>query len=212
MPRCTKVFLGLLLLLVMAFNLSAKEKPVITSVAYQPQGFNVSSGITVSPMTDNDQQEYHYKYRWFVNGDPTLFEFAEHLPGEYFQRGDEIAVEVIPFDSAGNELLSFKSLPVVVENAPPQILSSPPQQLIGMLYEYTLDVTDPDDDSCQCLLEEAPVGMAIVPPCQVVWPLQGVAAGKYSARVVVDDGFTGRISQTITMNISMSQQERAAHE
>ncbi len=193
-------------MLAVAFNLSAKEKPVIKSVAYQPQGFNVFTGITVSPATDDDQQEYHYKFRWFVNGDPTLFEFAEHLPGEYFQRGDEITVEVIPVDSSGNELLSFKSLPVAVENAPPQILSSPPQQLTGVLYEYTLDVTDPDGDSCQCLLEEAPVGMEIMPPCQVVWPLQGVAAGNYSARIVVDDGFTGRISQTITMSISISQQ------
>ena len=145
-------------------------------------------------------------YRWRVNeqvvenaSDPTLGHDA-------FHHGDYVMVEVSTDpDFASSQTVG--SLPIKINNLPPEIKSGFNFTWDGEKYIYQMEATDPDDDPLTYFLEKGPAGMTVDSKTGLVtWkPGPNAAAGVYEVRVGVDDGQGGKVGQQERLNLSPAQ-------
>ncbi len=95
--------------------------PVVTSASILPTPIVLSSPLTVQvDAQDLDGQNVMFRYRWLVNGQVVAGQTDATLPPQILKRGDQVAVEVIPYDGiAEGAVFCTAAMPVV--NTPPVI-------------------------------------------------------------------------------------------
>jgi len=129
---------------------TSNHSPVVKTVSILPNPLNLSGPISVRvEAQDLDQQTMVFRYRWLVNGHVMSGQTLNSLPAHLLKRGDQVAVEVIPFDGI-TEGTPFQSVPVTVPNTAP-IISNVSVDLDhdvqGRRLLAKVDVADPDHDS-----------------------------------------------------------------
>jgi hypothetical protein len=128
----------------------ANHPPVVKAVSIMPSPVTLSGPLAVRvEAQDLDLNTISFRYRWLVNGQALPGQTRESLPPELLKRGDQVAVEVTPFDGIV-EGAPFLSAPALVVNTAP-ILSHVgvdlDHQAQGRRLLAKVDVVDPDDDS-----------------------------------------------------------------
>jgi hypothetical protein len=151
---------------------------------------------------DMDNDAMTYTYEWIVNGETVVGPEGPSLLNRYFHRGDEVQVAATAFDGTDWGQPNT-SIPVIIQNSPPMIVSKPPAQLEeGTTYRYAIKAEDVDGDTLSYSLQgKPPEGMVIDPETgivewQVVIPEKPVT---YEYEVVVMDPEGGKSVQKITL-------------
>jgi hypothetical protein len=162
--------------------------PRVVDISSTPKQLFAGSDISVSPVAeDADGDEVSFSYQWLINGeaDPLLVEST--LPGSRFTKGDTIQVLIVPNDFY-DDGPTYTSYAQSIPNAAPQVTSQPPQGISSLDYRYQVEVSDPDDNTFNYRLAEAPQGMSIDATSGLIqWSLAGVTPGDYTIAIVVSD-------------------------
>jgi hypothetical protein len=179
------------------------SRPVVTRINLEtesPTGGATRLKANVAGI-DHDGDDVHYVYRWWRN-DVLIKEGREDtIDTVGFARKDSIVVEVTPWDQDGPGA-PYRSIPAVVGNASPRILSKPGAPNHHAHYEYTVQADDPDGDSLQYALEIAPPGMAIDTVSGLIsWTVSSELAGTHRVKVSVNDGQGGVAWQEFDISI-----------
>ena len=129
---------------------TSNHSPVVKAVSILPNPLNLSGPISVRvEAQDLDQQTMVFRYRWLVNGHVMSGQSLSTLPAQLVKRGDQVSVEVIPFDGI-SEGTPFQSVPVTVTNTAPiisDITVDLDHDVQGRRLLAKVDVADPDQDS-----------------------------------------------------------------
>ncbi len=100
----------------------ANTPPTVTSALILPSTPNESDTITVTPSgwSDDDGDTEGYQYSWTVDG--SLVSSATSISGSDFDAGDNISLELTPWDGeqAGTPVTSNT---VIAQNTPPSVAS-----------------------------------------------------------------------------------------
>lgn len=182
---------------------AAGSAPQILDLTYQPAPFHVGSGIEVQPrLLKGEEKGTVFRCRWFVNEEEIDDISDTRLPGDRFQRGDLVAVEVTP-ERGERRGAPVRSGSVEAGNTPPRIVSQPPQGFSSGLFSYAIEAVDADDDSLDFFLRKGPAGMQVDSESGLlIWPVEEWREGQISVVVAVEDGFGGEDVQQFTMNMS----------
>lgn len=161
--------------------------PLVTSVPFSPPYIYKGVDITVAPVGfDADGDNFRFRYRWFVNNN----EISGDLPvlkGDLFKRGDQVKLIVTPYDNDGDGI-PFTSRPLVIPNASPQFVTTPPAEFKGDTYQYDARAEDPDGDALNYSLAKAPQGMTIDNRSgTITWKIGKDQAGDNPVEVVAQD-------------------------
>jgi len=156
-----------------------------------------------------DIGDYTFTYHWRVNGQEDTDEGSPKYPGEKLTRGDRIRVDIDVQNLSGEVLETFKSQLMVVANAPPEIVSSPTQQIKGTLVEYKVKATDPDEDPVGFRLETAIPGVSIDSASGLLRSnLDQLEEGhSMDIAVIAEDGQGGSDRQSFRLNLTFVKQE-----
>lgn len=177
--------------------------PRVVNITATPDKVFAGQTITVEPQAeDADNDNLRFRYQWLINGyaEPVLLD--PFLPGERVVKGDRLQLQIIPNDGYvdGPTYLSYE---MSVPNAPPSIVSQPPDSITSLDYRYQVVAADPDDSSFTYRLAEAPAGMRIDAQSGLIeWSLSGVAPGEYTIAIVVADpaGLEGAQEYRLTLS------------
>jgi hypothetical protein len=183
--------------------------PVATFAGIEPSTPQSNETLKASGAAyDVDSDRVDFVYEWIANGEPIAGEDEQFLANSHFQRGDRVQVAVTPYD--GEEFgVTLQSVPVVIGNSPPMIVSDPPERTEEGVFHYPVQVEDPDGDTLKFSLRgEAPTGLKIDPDTglvqwKVVIPETEVT---YVFQVVAEDPEGGQSIQEITLNYSPEAQ------
>jgi len=177
--------------------------PVVKWVGIGPAPATSTAELkAVASGKDLDNDAVTYTYQWIVNGETVVGPEGPSLANRYFRRGDKVQVAATAFDGTdwGHP---NTSIPVIIQNSPPMIVSKLPAQLEGgATYRYETKAEDVDGDTLSYSLQgEPPEGMVIdsktgVVEWQVVIPAKPVT---YEYEVVVVDPEGGKSVQKITL-------------
>jgi hypothetical protein len=186
----------------------ANNSPKVDSVPFSPEYVNAGIDITVHPIgSDSSGEEVKFHYKWAVNGS-VLPEDSPVLRGDRFKRGDVVTLTVIPYDGAG-EGEHFNSKKIVIPDAPPRIVSNPPQNIQSDVYTYQAVAEDPDGDPLVFSLSSAPRGMTIDSKTGIIaWQIKDTPAGVYGVEIVVQDPEGRQGTQKFTIPIDMPEGEK----
>ena len=124
--------------------------PVVKAASIMPSPSTRSGPLRVRiEAQDLDLNTLSFRYRWLVNGEVMAGQTQESLPPERFQRGDQVAVEVTPFDGTIVGAPFRSAYSPVVNTAPiiSNVLVDFDQRAQGRQVLATVDVVDPDQDS-----------------------------------------------------------------
>ena len=177
--------------------------PEVTGVVFTPKVIHRGVDITVVPQgEDPDGDDVYYEYQWIINGEEVTDATEPVLKGDMFYKGDAVTVRVTPYDhdSYGEP---FVAPDIIVPNAPPRFVSTPPVNFKTTLYTYQVRVVDPDDDPVSFTLEEAPDGMTIDNTGLIEWPIDETQEGTHRVKIIAEDGDDGKAYQEYTITISI---------
>jgi len=186
-----------------AFAGMANAKPRLTQVILDPAD-EVARGDAVSASAragDPDGDPLEFEYRWSVNG-RWLSGGERSLSTEGLKRGDRIRAQVVASDGE-RESDPLESAEVMVANAAPRIVSSPPGQLADGEFQYQLEAEDPDGDrTLRFRLLEGPAGMAVDPVRGVVrWKPGADQVGAHPVDLAVEDPMGATTAQRFEITI-----------
>jgi len=177
--------------------------PVVNWVAIGPAAPTSTTDLQAAANgRDPDNDDLTYSYQWVVNDETVVGAEGPSLPSSHLRRSDQVHVTAIPFDGTdwGQPGSSIK---VTIQNSPPTIKSTPPEQLEeGAAYRYEIQAEDPDGDPLRFSLQgNPPKGMVInadtgVVQWQVAVPPEPV---QYEYEVVVEDAEGAKSIQKITL-------------
>jgi hypothetical protein len=128
---------------------TSNHAPTIKSVSILPSPATLAAPLTVRvEAQDVDSDTVSFRYRWFVNGNAISGQTRESLAPTFVKRGDQLIVEVTPFDGTIDGA-SQVSAPVSIVNTAP-ILSSLSvdfdHEAQGRQLLARVEVLDPDHD------------------------------------------------------------------
>jgi hypothetical protein len=192
-----------------AAALIANSPPKILELPFAPADYYRGVDITVTPRAeDPDDDPVSFSYLWFVNDEELPWESGATLPGERFRRGDRLALQVTPFDGEVYGEV-FRSRALVVPNAPPNFVSTPPESFESRIYRYQAIADDADGDALTYLLAAGPAGMRINEKTgEVLWTIGADQSGEQRVRLEVQDEAGDRAFQEYTITISLTEQAR----
>jgi Putative Ig domain len=178
--------------------------PKVVSVPFSPDAIHAGEDITVAPVGyDADGDEVRFHYTWSINGQE-LFEDSPVLAGNRFKRGDTVALTVVPSDEDGPGA-PFVSQNMVIPDAAPQIVSSPPD-VHGSVYTYQVKAADPDGDPVSYSLSVAPAGMVISAAGMITWHINEQSAGSHAVEITAKDPAGMKATQKFTLTIGMTEE------
>jgi hypothetical protein len=132
--------------------------PRIKSLMISPENPRNGADLSLNTdLTDVDGDDISLLVKWFVNEEEVSVN--QVLSGSKFKAGDKVYVIVTPFDGA-EEGLSVNSGFVLVQNSPPEIVTSPPS-IEGRTMNYAIEVKDGDGDNVNLSIEQGPPGMRL---------------------------------------------------
>lgn len=178
--------------------------PVIQEVWIEPKTPTVREPLKAHIKGyDADGDFIYYTYRWERNGTLIEEERGEILEKDHFKKGDHITVIVTPNDkeSFGTQK---KSVPVIISNSPPQIVSNPPISIEGSRYLYKVEAIDPDNDPINFTLKKGPRGMKIDRKTgQIVWDIKNEDKGSHLIEIEVSDNEGAKCVQNYTLVVEI---------
>jgi hypothetical protein len=183
--------------------------PLVSRVTIEADPSDKTSKVLAKvEAVDPDRDTIHYLYRWWRN-DKQIKEGEESvLDTTGFGRKDVVAVEVIAQDQEGSSAPT-RSVPIVLGNSPPQIVSSPAALTSKERYEYIVQAKDADGDTVTYGLETAPPGMMIDKATgQITWHVTQGLAGTHRVKIVVEDGQGGSAWQEFEVTIPSTAQSQ----
>jgi hypothetical protein len=184
-----------------------KIPPKVISVSYSPSLFHSGIDLQLRPEVDHPAvDDVRFRYLWIINGEPFPWENEAVLSGDRFKKGDHLAVEVVPYtwECEGS---SFRTKEIVVPNAPPRIVSTPPELFLEKPYFYQVEALDPDDDELTFALAASPQGMVIDPHSgKISWKTVSSATGMQQVRIVARDGEGAEAVQKFTYSLPHTEQ------
>jgi hypothetical protein len=178
--------------------------PTVTRVAIEPAVARPGDVLhAVVEGSDLDGDPVTYRFEWWRNGQslgpPPKDHERRTLATDGFVRGDLIVLGVTPYDAAGPGRF-LVSEPLVLQNRPPVITSSPSGPSRPGSFEYAVTATDPDGDHLTYKLDTAPPGMTIDPATgTITWQATSGLSAPQQVRVSVDDGHQGQAFQEFTI-------------
>ena len=129
---------------------TADHPPFVKAATILPSPLVLSGPLSVRvEAQDLDHQTMVFRYRWLVNSRLVNGHTQSTFPAHLLKRGDQVAVEVIPFDGAV-EGTPFRTLPVAVANTAPIISDVSvdfDHDAQGRRLLAKVDVADPDHDT-----------------------------------------------------------------
>jgi hypothetical protein len=129
---------------------SANHPPTIKAVSILPTPAVLAGPLRVRvEAQDLDLDTIKFKYRWSVNGKVLVEHTQDSFSPDLLRRGDQVVVEVTPFDGVV-EGAPFRSIPTSVVNTAPIISNVDVEfdhQGQGRRMMAKVDVIDPDHDS-----------------------------------------------------------------
>ncbi|ULA62317.1 MAG: hypothetical protein LZF86_10178 [Nitrospira sp.] len=161
--------------------------PTVSSVVLQlaDSGARVESNVTAS---DPDYDRIDLTYRW-LQGNIVIKEGEEaSLSTKGLSPKVPVFAEVTARDP---EVASkpFRSMPLLLDNHAPQIVSTPPVPSGTGRYEYFVKAVDEDGDQIAFQLEQAPSGMTIDETTgRLSWTVPANHVGVFHVRVLAKDG------------------------
>jgi len=179
-------------------------RPQILSVPFRDPHVRRGADIEVEPeVVDVDGDTVSFRYSWVVNGAPVPMNDSPRLTGDLFRKGDRISLQVVPFDGT-DEGYPFVGLDLVVPNAPPTFISSPPTNFLGNKYAYEVRAIDPDDDPLTYSLASAPSGMTIhAETGKISWQIGPADVGEHQIGIVVEDAEGMKAQQEYSLRIGI---------
>jgi hypothetical protein len=168
-------------------------EPRVLHTNDHPKGF--------AKATDKDGDSVYFAYQWEVNGTASPEERGEVLEHGSLKKGDTITVVVTPDD---RETLGAprKSDPVLVVNSPPVITSSPPISAQGNVYQYQVNVSDPDQDPITFTLKLGPKGMEIDKKTGLLrWEIRQEDKGTHTIEIEASDNEGAKSLQRYTLAV-----------
>lgn len=150
---------------------------------------------------DGDMLEFEYEWR---KGNRVVGE-EQSLSRAGWNRGDELTVTVIARDR-DDESAPVQSLPIVIGNSAPDIVSKPPGLDRSGEFRYQVEATDPDGDrGLRYALGEAPEGMEVDPfDGLVTWHASADDEGEHKVEVIVDDRNGSTTKQVFFLKVSVA--------
>ncbi len=144
-----------------------------------------------------------YLYEWKLNGKDITGADGEKLEWrEEFKKGDTINVAVTPYSDLGQGAVSAEGS-FRIPNSPPVITSEPDTSFKEGKFSYIVEAEDPDGDSFDFSLKNAPRGMTIEPAAGLIlWEYGEKDAGDYKVTVIVTDSEGAKASQELTLSIN----------
>ena len=129
---------------------SGNHPPTIKAVSILPTPAVLAGPLRVRvEAQDLDLDTIKFKYRWSVNGKVIVEQTQDSFSPDLLRRGDQVVVEVTPFDGV-IEGTPFRSIPASVVNTAPIISNVDVEfdyQGQGRRMMAKVDVIDPDNDS-----------------------------------------------------------------
>ncbi|MBX2885550.1 MAG: hypothetical protein KTR32_36685 [Granulosicoccus sp.] len=122
------------------------------------------------------------------------------LPGDNASATANFTVRATELGDSGQSAQQSFSVSVRLINDQPVITSTAPSEgRVNSLYEYQLEVTDPDDTPSELVygLSNEPVGMTISNTGLVQWLPGEDSAGEYTFKVTAQDGLEDRTEQAV---------------
>jgi hypothetical protein len=179
--------------------------PVVTSVLLNPEQFRRGVDITALPQAvDADDDNVRFSYKWKINGNEVL-EDTPILKGNQFKRGDRISLAVTPYDSSGSGEV-FNSKEIIVPNAAPSFITTPPKDFSGDIYFYQAMAEDPDGDPVTYSLVSLPAGMTVDSKTGMIqWKIGGDQAGDHTIEIIAQDSEGAKIAQKYTLAITIPE-------
>ena len=182
---------------------SAIPPPVVSQVILKNPAIHRGVDIElIASGEDVDGDAIAFNVQWFRNGSQISLIKGPKLPGDQFNRGEQISFQVVPFDGE-NEGLPYVGSAMTIPNAPPFFVSQPLLQFRSDSYKYQAQAEDPDNDAVSYALENPPPGMTIDRNTgKINWPLAGLPAGEYRINIIADDlqGQKGFQEYSLTMS------------
>jgi hypothetical protein len=178
--------------------------PRVTSVNFTPPEFHRGMDLTAEVLgSDPDGDEVSFHLAWVINGEEQSWEKQPIIKGDRFRRGDRLSLRVIPLDGEA-EGPAHRSSEVVVPNAPPRFLTSPPQGFQGERFVYAVKAEDADGDPLVYQLVQGPSSSTIDPVTGLlVW--DGVSEGEHHIRINVRDDQGSKADQEFVLRIKRQQ-------
>jgi len=141
-------------------------------------------------------------YEWKQNGSDLTGANEEKLEWrEGFKKGDAITVAVTPYSDLGQGAFSAEGS-FKIPNSPPVITSEPDTSFEEGRFSYIVEAHDPDGDSIDFRLKNAPRGMTIEPAAGlIIWEYGEKDAGDYKVTVIVTDSEGAESMQELTLSI-----------
>ena len=181
--------------------------PLVSRVTIEADSLDKGNRVLAKvEALDPDHDDIQYVYRWWRN-DKQVKEGEENvLDTTGFGRKDIVAVEVVARDQDATAAPA-RSVPIVLGNSPPQILSSPAALTNREQYEYVVQAKDVDGDSISYGLETGPPGMTIDKATgHVTWKVTPGVGGTHRIKIMVEDGQGGTAWQDFELSIPSTAQ------
>lgn len=152
---------------------------------------------------DPDQDEIGFRYQWKLEGDEIIGAIDEEIEWqEDFKKGSNVSVEVVPFDGIDEGVWKAEGN-FTIPNSPPKILSEPTSRIESGKFTYVIQAEDPDGDSIEFTLKNAPKGMTIEPATGLIsWEFDEKDIGEHNVEIVVSDYEGAKSTQKLTFNIT----------
>jgi hypothetical protein len=183
--------------------------PRLEEVLLEPaKDVSVLDEIVASPRaSDPDGDPVEFRFSWRVNGRELKNTEGRLAPGSY-ARGDRVELEVTAFD--GDDFSEpLRSPPIEVVNSPPRITSAPSGLNETGVFDYAIQVADPDDDRrMRYRLVEGPKGMSIDWLAgRVTWTPSVDQTGSHPVVIEADDQAGRTHTQSFELEVSAAQDE-----
>ncbi len=177
--------------------------PAVTGVKLNPEYIHRGVDITAEAEgSDPDGDSVTFDYQWIINGEELPALTGPVLKGDQFKRGDRVAVRVAPYDSYISGV-PFTTPPVVIPDAPPAFVSTPPKEFASRTYIYKVQAVDLDGDTINFSLSKAPKGMKIGNDGTIEWAVTNEDKGSHEVSITADDGQGGTATQEYKIDISI---------
>lgn len=108
---------------------------------------------------DADGDNVQIRYTWFVGN--SLVSTDSVLNGNLLMAGENVLVELVPFDGDTVGATYEIKRPIIVQNTPPTIFGIPTAVIQDSLLTCKITAQDPDGDPLTYAIESGPSGMSI---------------------------------------------------
>lgn len=135
--------------------------PTITMADITPTD-SIFKGTDLSIVTeteDPDGDDVEIRYTWFVG--KSLVSTDSILNGDLLMAGENVLVELVPYDGDSTGAMFEVKRPIIVQNTPPTFLGTPTVVIQDTLLTCIINAQDPDGDPLTFSIESGPAGMSV---------------------------------------------------